>query len=86
MTAYNYRRPHPFSPFERVDVASHTWFKQTDSKIQALVDSQKKMMVMFEKVSDQINQIEKVVSSNSVSSGHSADEKARVPPQLSVCN
>ena len=82
-----YRRPHPyFQPFERV--TSHTWFEQTDGKIQALVDTQKKMMVMFEKVSDQISQIEKVVSSNSVSSSHStsADENTRVPPQLSVCN
>ena len=59
-----------------------------NSKIQALVDSQTKMMVMFEKVADRISQIEKVVSSNSASSSHSTstDEKARVPPLLSVCN
>ena len=43
-----YTRPHPyFPPFECV--TSNTWFEQTDSKIQALVDSQTKMMVMFEK-------------------------------------
>lgn len=77
-----YRRPHPYFPsFERV--TPHTWFEQTDSKIQALVDSQKKMMVMFEKVSDGINLMEKVISSSSQST---SDEKTRVPPQLSVCN
>ena len=80
-----YRRPHPyFPPYDCVN--SHSWFQQTDSKIQALVDSQKKMVVMFEKVSDRLSQIENAVSSNSARSSQStsADEKFRVPPQLSV--
>lgn len=79
------RLSHPYHPFHHPEQrSSNTWFEQTESQIRALVDSQNKMMTMFERFSDRITKMEERINSvNSTST--SAEEKTRVPSQLSVC-
>ena len=66
---------------------SGSWYEQTNTQILTLIESQKKLMSMFETFSDRIGDIEKTVSSlksDSSSSSPSSEEKKRISPQLSV--
>ena len=99
------KRGRPFNEFNRYSpylppqsqggsCSSSAWYEHTDSQIQALIESQKKMMNMFEKVSERIGDMEKAVSTiqaaspqaaSSSSSETSPEQKKRLPTQLSVC-
>jgi len=61
----------------------------SDRMIQSLLQSQKQMMGMFEKVSERIGNLEKAVTSiksgmSSSPASSSPEDKKRIPPQLSV--
>ena len=78
----NHTAAHPYCPpFDR-----HNWYEHTDAQIRSLMDSQNKLVAMFENFSDRVTQIEKAIDSlKAVSSTSvSPEEKSRVPPQLSV--
>ena len=68
-------------PFDR-----HNWYEHTDAQIRSLMDSQNKLVAMFENFSERVTQIEKAIDSLKAVSSTSAspEEKSRVPPQLSV--
>ena len=77
---------HPYYPPHLPDQCSPTtWYEQTESQIRVLVDSQNKMMNVFESFSDRIAKMEETISRmNSTSTSAESEEKSRVPPHLSV--
>lgn len=79
--------PHSFEP---PSTGTYSWYEHTDNQIRSLIDSQKKMMSMFEKVSERIGDMEKVVTNmqkatSPTSSGASPEENKRIPTHISVC-
>lgn len=81
---FNSYTPHPYH-----EPPSESWYEY-DGQIRYLIESQKKMMGMFEKVSERIGGIEEAVKSvqarSPSSSGISTspEEKKRIPSQISV--
>ena len=74
--------PHSFEP------KNSTWYEHTESQIHSLIDSQKKMVSMFEKISERIGDMEKAMTDMKTispsSSGAISEEKKRIPTQISV--
>ena len=85
-----YTSSHPYYrlPSREHDWQHSSWYEHTNSQIHTLIDSQNKLMSMFEKFSDRIGDIEMTVSSlksDSLSSSTNPEKKKQIPPQLSVC-
>lgn len=78
--------PHPYYPPHDRHTPIASWYEHTDIQIRNLMESQHKLMFMFETFSNRIGDIEKAISSlkSASSANTSPEEKLRVPPQLSV--